>query len=74
MPFFTIFSDKHFLHVTIIDNLAYKITTNPYISLSVKTLKKVIGTDMEVVSNQDKQLYSDIEKAVKKEQNSQRDT
>ncbi|MCL2643551.1 MAG: hypothetical protein FWD52_08620, partial [Candidatus Bathyarchaeota archaeon] len=42
MPFFTTFSDKHFLHVTIIDNLTYKITTNLYISLLVKTLKKTL--------------------------------
>jgi hypothetical protein len=42
--------------------------------IKIPFIKKITGTDVIVISNQEKQLYSDIEKATKKEQNSQKDT
>jgi hypothetical protein len=42
--------------------------------IKIPFVKKVIDADLEVVSSQEKQIYMDIEKAVKKEKISQRDT
>jgi hypothetical protein len=41
--------------------------------IKIPFVKKVIGADVAVVTNQEKQIYTDIEKAVKKEQYNRRD-
>ena len=40
--------------------------------IKIPFVKSVTGTDLAVISNQDKQIYLDIEKAAKKEQLSRR--
>jgi len=42
--------------------------------IKIPFIKKVIGTDLAVISTQEKQIYENIEKAIKKEQKSQQDT
>jgi len=42
--------------------------------IKIPFIKKVTSADVVVISTQEKQIYSHIEKAIKKEQNSQRDT
>jgi hypothetical protein len=42
--------------------------------IKIPFVKKVIGADLAVVTNQEKQIYTDIEKAVKKEYLNRRDT
>jgi len=41
--------------------------------IKIPFIKKVIGADVAVISTQEKQIYTNIEKAIKKEQNNRRD-
>ncbi|MCL2642221.1 MAG: hypothetical protein FWD52_01710 [Candidatus Bathyarchaeota archaeon] len=42
--------------------------------IKIPFIKKVTGPNLAVISTQEKQIYTNIQKAIKKEQNSQRDT
>jgi hypothetical protein len=66
-------SDERLYHTNRETTVKYVPQTRQSRLIKIPFIKKVTGTDVIVVSDQEKQLYTDIEKTTKKEQNSQRD-